>query len=62
MDTKHLPINHGAKDKEVEDLTASFPHGCIAVLLLAFFIEPVDLCDLTRFMVPADQSHPIRIS
>ena len=62
MDTEHFAVNHCTEDQEIKDLATSFPDRGIAVLLLAFFVKSVDLCDLTRFMVAPDEGHAIRIS
>ena len=62
MNAEDFAIDNGAKDKEVEDLAARFPDGCVAVFLLAFFIEAVDLGDLAGFMVAADEGDAIGVS
>jgi hypothetical protein len=46
MDAKNLSVDNGSEDEEVEYVAACFPHGCVAVLLLAFFVEAVYLGNL----------------
>jgi hypothetical protein len=62
VNTKHLAINDSRQSQEIKNLTTSFPHGCIAVLLLAFFIKPINLCDLSRLVVATDERYTIWIS
>ena len=52
-------IDERCKGKEVEDLTCCFPHRCVAILLLALFVESVHLGDLARFVVPSDKRDPV---
>ena len=59
---QHLAVNDGGQGEEVEDLTAGLPHGCVAVLLLAFLIEPVHLRDLARLVVAADKGDAVGVS
>ena len=60
VDAKDFAINNGAEDEEVEDLSAGLPDRGVAVLLEALFVEPVDLSDLTRFVIAADKSDTVR--
>ena len=62
MHAKKLAVNDGSKHEKVKDVTASFPDGCVAVLLLTFLVEAVDLCDLTGLVVASNEDYPIRIS
>ena len=62
VDAEHLAINHCTEDQEIKDLATSFPNRGIAVLLLAFFVKSIDLCDLARFVIAPDEGHAIRIS
>ena len=55
-------VDDGAEDEEVEDLTAGFPDGGVAVLGLAFFVEAVDLGYLTGFVVAADEGDAVGVS
>jgi hypothetical protein len=62
VNTQNGSINNSRKNKEVKNLTASLPDGCIAILLLALLIETIDLCDLTRLMVAADKGDAVGVS
>lgn len=62
MEAEHLSIDDGAEDEEVEDLAARFPDGGVAVLLLAFFVEAVDLGDLAGFMVATDEGDSVGVA
>ena len=62
VDTEHLAVDDGTERHEIEHLTACFPHRGISILLEAFFVESIDLCDLSRFVVPTNQRHAIGIS
>jgi hypothetical protein len=53
MNTQNLSINDSGQREKVEHLATCFPYRRIAVLLLAFFVEAVDLGDLPRFVVSA---------
>lgn len=55
-------VDDGAEDEEVEDLTAGFPDGGVAVFGLAFFVETVDLGYLTGFVIATDEGDSIGIS
>lgn len=55
-------VDDGAEDEEVEDLTAGFPDGGVAVFGLAFFVEAVDLGYLTGFVVAADEGDSIGVA
>jgi hypothetical protein len=61
VNTENLAINNSSQDQEVEHLAACLPDRGIAVLLLALLIEPVDLSDLSRFMVTTNKNNSIRI-
>ena len=62
MNAEDLAVNDSAKDKKIEDLTASFPDRCITILLLTFFVETINLGDLAGLMITADKSHAIWVS
>ena len=47
MHTQDGAVDNGGEDEEVEDLATGLPDGRVTVLLLALFVEPVDLCDLS---------------
>ena len=50
----YLAINDCRKTEVVKDFCAVPPHSHRAVLSKALVVEPVDLSDLTRFVVPSD--------
>lgn len=45
--TQNGPIHNGGKDEEVEHLAACLPNRGVAVLCLTFFVEPIDLGNLS---------------
>lgn len=47
-------VHECCQRQEIEDLAGSFPYRGVAVLLLALFIEPVDLGDLPGLVVSSD--------
>ena len=61
MYAEHVAVNNGGEDQEVEDLAACFPHGSIAIFLLALLIEAIHLRDLSRFVVSANQDNPVGV-
>lgn len=61
MDAEHFAVNDCTENQEIKDLATSFPDRRITIFLLAFFVKPVDLCDLARFVVASDEGHAIRV-
>ena len=61
MNTQHAPVDDSGEGEKVEDLTAGLPDGGVAVFLLAFFVEAVDLGDLAGFVVAADECDLVRV-
>lgn len=47
VDAEYFSVDNGGEGEEVKDLTACFPDGCVSVFGLAFFVEAVDLGDLS---------------
>jgi len=62
VDAEHFAVDDGGQGEEVEDLAAGLPDRGVAVLLLALFVETVDLGDLPALVVPAHQRHLVGIS
>ena len=62
MDAEDFAVDDSAQDEEVEDLTAGFPDGGVAVFGLAFFVEAVDLGYLTGFVVAANEGDTIGVA
>lgn len=54
MDTEDFAVDNGGEGEEIKDLTAGLPDAGVAVFGLAFFVEAVDLGDLTGFVVATD--------
>jgi hypothetical protein len=61
VDAENLPVNNGCQNQEVEYLTTSLPDRGVAILLLALFVETVDLSDLARLMVASDKDNSVGI-
>lgn len=59
MDAEDFPIYDGCQRKEVENLAAGFPYGSIAVFRLAFFVEAVNLSNLSGLVISADQGDSV---
>lgn len=55
MNAKHTAIHDGTQSEIIEYLTAPPPDVVASVLPLTLVVEAVDLCDLSRFMIPADE-------
>ena len=62
MYAKNFTIDDRGEGEEVEDLTAGFPDGGIAVFLLALLVETVDLGDLPGLVIATDERDLVRIS
>lgn len=62
MYAEHLSIDDGGEGKEIEDLAAGLPYRSVAVFGLTFLVETVDLGDLSRLVVSADESDAVRES
>lgn len=62
MDAEDFPVHQGGEREEVEDLAGGFPDRGVAVFLLAFFVEAVDLGDLAGFVVATDESDAMGIA
>lgn len=59
--TKNCAIHDSGEYKEVEYLTARFPHRCVAILCLALLIESVDLSDLARLVIASYKYNSVGI-
>ncbi len=62
VNTQNLAINNSTEGHKIEHLTTSFPYGSISVLLQTFFVKTVDLRDLSRLMIAANQCYSVRES
>jgi len=56
MHAQNFVVNHRGDVEIVEHLCAMLPCVCVAVLALAFFVEPVYLSDLSALVVAPQQS------
>lgn len=59
MDTEDFSVNDGSESEEVKDLATSFPDGGVSVFRLTFFVKTVDLGDLARLVVAADEGYTV---
>ena len=62
MDAEDLAVDDGAEGEVVKDVAAVAPDVCAPVLALALVVEAVDLGDLPRLMVAADEGDAIRVA
>ena len=62
MHAKDFTINKGGEGKEIEHLCRGFPDGGVAIFLMTFFIEPVDLGDLSRLVIATDEGDAIGVA
>jgi hypothetical protein len=62
VDTQHPPVNHRSEIQIIKDLHAVLPGVSIPVLAHALLEEAVDLSDLSRLVVAAQEGHVGRVS
>lgn len=62
VDAKDLLLNEGAQTEIVEDFGAVSPDIDGAILAQTFVIKAIDLSDLSRFVVSANQGDSVRIA
>ena len=62
MHAKHVVFNDCGYGQVVEQIGEQLPNERGPVLALALRVEPVDLRDLSSFMIASEQSNPLRIS
>jgi len=62
MDCKDLVFNNGSDREVVEQISDQLPHRGTAVLSLALRVEPVDLSNLSCFVVAPQESDPQRVA
>jgi len=58
---KHAPVNDGRQRTPVEQLGTVLPRVGVSVLALALVVEAIDLRDLPRLVVAAQQRDPVRV-
>ena len=62
MHAEDAAIDDGAEGKVVEDFATPAPYVAAAVLTLTFIVKTVDLGDLARLVVAADEGHALRVA
>ena len=62
MHAEHPSIHDRPQGQVIKDLTSPPPYVATAVLPLALVIESINLGDLSRLVVPSDESHAFRVS
>lgn len=62
MHTEHSPIDDRPQTHIIEHFTTIPPNARTSILFHAFVVEPVHLCDLSRFVVPSNQGHSIGVA
>jgi hypothetical protein len=62
MNTEKLSVNYSSENEEIKNVAARLPYGCVAVFLLAFLVEAVNLCNLARFVVASDENNTVWVS
>jgi hypothetical protein len=62
VDTQDFAVNDGCQGQKVEDLATRLPYAGVAVLLLAFFVETINLGNLPGLVVAADESNAVGVS
>lgn len=61
-ETTHLILDEGSKRKVIKQVCKEPPDVRIAVLAQALVVEAIHLRDLPRFVVPAQDGHPIAVA
>ena len=60
--TEDFAVDESGEREEVEHLRGGFPDGGVAVLLVTFFVESVNLGDLAGLVVAADKGDTIGVT
>jgi hypothetical protein len=55
VNAENSAVDHGAQSEKVKNLATPSPHVAAPVFPLTFVVEAVDLRDLPRLVVPADE-------
>ena len=58
---EHSAVHDGTQREIIKYFTTPPPNVAASVFPLAFVIEAIDLCDLSRFMVSADEGYPLGV-
>jgi hypothetical protein len=62
METEDLIFDHCGKRQEIEQVCEVLPHVGIGILADALIVEPVDLGDLARLVVAAQDGDAIAVA
>ena len=62
MDAEYFPVDNGAEGEVIENFGAISPDCDGAVFAQTLIVESVDLRDLARLVIPANQHDAVRIS
>jgi len=62
VQAEDLVIDQGGEGEVVEEIGEVFPYIRIAVFSETFIVEPIDLCDLTGFVVATEDGDALGIS
>lgn len=57
MKTEYLAVYKGSQGKVIKQVCEIFPHICIPVFTKAFVIKPVNLSNLSGFVVASENSY-----
>lgn len=62
MQTEDLVVDESGQGEVVEQVGEVFPHVCVSVLSETFIVEAVDLGNLTRLVVSAEDGDALRVA
>jgi hypothetical protein len=62
VQTEDLIVDQGRKREVVEEICEVFPHVCVAILSEALVVEAIDLGDLARLVVSAEDGDALRVA
>lgn len=62
MYAKDPSVDDCSEIEIVKDLTTSFPYICVAILVLTFIVETIDLGNSSRFVIASQECDTIRPS
>lgn len=62
VQTKDLAVHKGGKREVVEEICEVVPHLWIAILSQALVVESINLSNLTRLVVTAQNCYPIAVA
>lgn len=61
MHAQHTVVDYGSDGQVVEEFAARLPRIRVAILVHALVVEAVDLRDLSRLVIAAQQRDAVRI-